>query len=306
MTFIHDPEGTRLPIKLDSTSNGEFSPIPLDHTSKLANRLAHEAASNNARRLGVGRRQFLVSACGAATTLLAFNNAQAAAGRSAGFYSLTAEAGLDHDAAADALEGDEFIFDVQGHFVNPNGAWLNEIPEDARPMSGMEQAGCAMGIGKEERSYLKCLGPDAFIQDVFMDSDTDLMVLSFVPSRRDEEPLTIEEAAATRAIVNQMEDSRHRLYLHGRVNPNQEGDLEDMDRLKEEFGVVAWKTYTQWGPDGKGFWLDDEDTGIPFLEKARALGVKIIVVHKGIPFGPQSYQHSLCDDIGRVAKRYPD
>jgi len=306
MRFLHDPEGTRLPIKLDSTSNGEFSPIPLDRASKLANRMAHEAASNNARRLGVSRRQLLVSACGAATTLLAFNAAQAAAGRSAGFYSLAAEAGLDQDAAVEALEGDEFIFDVQGHFVNPNGAWLNEIPEDSRPLSGMEQAGCALNTGKEDRSYLKCLGPDVFIQDVFMDSDTDLMVLSFVPSKRDEEPLTIEEAAATRAIVNQMEDSRHRLFLHGRVNPNQKGDLEDMDRLKEEFGVVAWKTYTQWGPDGKGYWLDDEDTGIPFLEKARALGVKIIVVHKGIPFGRQSYQHSLCDDIGRVAKRYPD
>jgi hypothetical protein len=25
-----DPEGRRLPIKLDSTSNGEFVPIPLD------------------------------------------------------------------------------------------------------------------------------------------------------------------------------------------------------------------------------------------------------------------------------------
>ncbi len=306
MKFVHDPEGTRLPIKLDSTSNGEFVPIPLDRTSKLANHMAHEAASTNARRLGVSRRELLVSACGAATTLLAFNAAQAAAGRGAGFYSLASEAGLDKDAAAESLEGDEFIFDVQGHFVNPTGAWLDNIPEDARPLSGMEQAGCALATGKEDRSYLQCLGPDAFIQDVFMDSDTDLMVLSFVPSKRDEEPLTIEEASAARSIVNQMKDNRHRLFLHGRVNPNQEGDLEDMDRLKEEFGVVAWKTYTQWGPDGKGYWLDDEDTGIPFLEKARKLGVKIIVIHKGIPFGKESYEHSLCDDIGRVAKRYPD
>jgi hypothetical protein len=35
------------------------------------------------------------------------------------------------------------------------------------------------------------------VKDVFMDSDTDLMVLSFVPSAREREPLTIEEAAAT-------------------------------------------------------------------------------------------------------------
>ena len=29
-------------------------------------------------------------------------------------------------------------------------------------------------------------------------------------------------------------------------------------------------------------------------------------MHKGIPFGRQSYEHSQCSDIGVVAKRYPD
>ncbi len=34
--------------------------------------------------------------------------------------------------------------------------------------------------------------------------------------------------------------------------------------------------------------------------------MKNICVHKGIPFGRRSYEHSLCDDIGIVARRYPD
>jgi uncharacterized protein len=59
-------------------------------------------------------------------------------------------------------------------------------------------------------------------------------------------------------------------------------------------------------PGGKGFFLSDEDTGIPFIEKARSLGINIICVHKGLPFGQQSYEHSQCRDIGVVAKRYPD
>lgn len=305
MRFIHDPDGTRLPIKLDSTSNGEFEPIALDEAGNLANRLAQETVTENARRLGLSRRQFLVLSCGAASTLLAFNAAQAAMGRTAGFFSLPSEAGVDAEAADAVLNGDEFIFDVQGHFVNPTGAWLDRLPDEARPLSNFENAGCALATGENDRSYLKCFGPDAFVQDVFMDSDTDLMVLSFVPSTREAEPLTIEEAAAAQDIVDQM-DGTHRLLLHGRVNPNQEGDIEDMPRLKEEFGVVAWKTYTQWGPDGKGYWLSDEDSGIPFLEKAQELGVKIVAVHKGIPFGEESYEHSLCDDIGPVAKRFPD
>ena len=59
-----DPQGTRLPIKLDSTSNGEFEPIPLDSTNRIANQLAQEWAGDNAKRCGMDRREFLVSACG--------------------------------------------------------------------------------------------------------------------------------------------------------------------------------------------------------------------------------------------------
>ena len=32
----------------------------------------------------------------------------------------------------------------------------------------------------------------------------------------------------------------------------------------------------------------------------------MICVHKGLPFGKQSYEHSQCSDIGVVAKRFPD
>ena len=46
-----DPEGKRLPIKLDSTSNGEFAPVSLWPANIEANRLAHEAAATNAKRL---------------------------------------------------------------------------------------------------------------------------------------------------------------------------------------------------------------------------------------------------------------
>lgn len=298
-----DPDGIRLPIKLDSTSNGEFAPLPLETYLRRANRLALERADRHARRLGLGRREFLVSSCGAASTLLVFNEAQAAAGHRGGYFELSAESALDLELASDQLGKREWIFDVQGHFVNPTGAWLSKVPEGARPLSMMEKTQCDLAQAPGERSYLQCLGPDEFIKDVFLDSDTDLMVLSFVPSARESEPLTIEEAAATRAIVEKMEGSK-RLMLHGRVNPNQPGDVEDMERLAA-FGVSAFKTYTQWGPTGEGFWLTD-DVGIAFIEKARKLGVRNIAIHKGLPFGPKSYEHSTCRDIGPIAKRFPD
>jgi hypothetical protein len=269
-----DPEGKRLPIKLDSTSNGEFVPVPLSPTNRAANRLAQQFASQNSKKISFGRREFMKSACGAASTLLAFNAANAAAGKTGGFFELSPEAARDLQLARvqTGPTKEEFILDVQGHFIDtPKG----------NPK-----------------------GPEVFIQDVFMDSDTDVMVLSFVPSTREAEPVTIQAADAVRRTVERLEGT-HRLLLHGRVNPNQPGDLETMDELKQKWGVSAWKTYTQYGPRGRGYFLSD-DTGTRFIEKARALGVKNICVHKGLPFGRHSYEHSQCSDIGVVAKRYPD
>ena len=277
MKFRNDPDGARLPVKIGPTSNGEFVPVPLDSVSRGANRLAHQLAGENARRLGLSRRAFMVAATGAATTLLAFNHANAAAGRTGGFFDLPKKAALDVDEATESLDGREFIFDVQGHFVGQNG--LGRV-----------------GLG----------GSEAFIKDIFLDSDTDMMVLSFIPSHRERELLTIEEADATRRIIDTMEGS-HRLLIHGRVNPNQDGDLDGMDELAERWGVSAWKTYTQWGPNGTGgFFLHEPGPGVDLIEKARALGVRTICVHKGLPFGRRSYQHSLATDIGAAAKMYPD
>src|SRR5688572_1336227 len=119
-----DPEVTRLPIKLDTTWNGGFGPVPLSPANRAANRLAHEAAEQNSKRLNVSKRRFLVSACGAASTLLSFNAANAAAGRTGGWFDLPREAALDEQLARVQVgpAKDEFIFDVQGHFIDtPQG-----------------------------------------------------------------------------------------------------------------------------------------------------------------------------------------
>jgi len=305
MRFRHDPDGTRLPVKLDTTTNGEFAPIALEPVHRHVRALALEQADANARRLGQSRRAFLVSACGVATTLLAHNAAYAALGRRGGFYDVPHDAGLDLHVARSTLDKGEFIFDVQGHFVNPTGAWTKRLSAGATPLRFPSTNGAVCKAASQPGlGYLQCIGAEAFIQDVFMDSDTDLVVLSFVPSTRADEPLTIEEATETARIVEKLEGT-HRLFIHGRVNPNQAGDLEAMDALAAKHRIAAWKTYTQWGPDGRGFFLDD-DAGLAFIEKARKLGIRNIAVHKGLPFGPQSYEHSTCVDVGRVAKRFPD
>jgi predicted TIM-barrel fold metal-dependent hydrolase len=82
-----------------------------------------------------------------------------------------------------------------------------------------------------------------------------------------------------------------------------------MDAARERFDPVGWKVYTlgNIGPDGAyettGWWLDDERTGLPFLERARASGVRRVCAHKGIsalvPTGAPR-------DVGPAAAAFPD
>jgi hypothetical protein len=120
-----------LPIKLDTTSNGEFAPVPLPRDALAARAAAHSALDAGARRVGLDRRRYLAGLLGAAATLAAFNRAWAAAGKTGGGYALPTQAPYELAAAEAALAGDEFIFDVQLHHVNPRGAWRSHPGADA-------------------------------------------------------------------------------------------------------------------------------------------------------------------------------
>src|SRR5713226_2279132 len=134
MRYHNDPGGTRLPIKLDTATNGEFEPIPLERVHHHARHLALEAATAHAGRLALSRRAFLVSSCGAATTLLAMIAAYAAANLRGGYYDLANDGAVDMQIARSLRDCNEFIFDVQGHFVNPTGAWTRALAPGAQPL----------------------------------------------------------------------------------------------------------------------------------------------------------------------------
>ena len=76
----------RLPIKVDATSNGEFRPVPLPEHVARANSEAERRIGEHAARVGLGRRAFLQSLCGAATTLLTLRDAFAAFGNTGGLF----------------------------------------------------------------------------------------------------------------------------------------------------------------------------------------------------------------------------
>jgi hypothetical protein len=292
-----------LPIKVDPTSNGEFRPIPLSADLNLANALAAERLTAHARRVGVERRTFLQSLCGAATTLLTLNQAFAARANTGGAFRLPDEAAFETAAAESVLAGDEFIFDVQTHMVDPAGKWrANAGRYWERILANFPQGSCG------DADPVDCFSADQFIKHVFMDSDTDLAVLSFVPELPEHNPLSLEEAERVRVLVEQMEGA-HRLFLHAMVVPNAGPEIAPLKLMEDalaRYPIAAWKSYTQWGPDGVGWELDDPAVGIPFIEQARALGVRNICIHKGLLFAGFPEEYGRCADVGRAAKLYPD
>ena len=299
MSLQRESDLRRLPIKIDSTSNGEFSPVPLDAVAAYARRRAHETVEESSRRVGLPRRRYLVSLLGAAATLGALNRAFAAAGRRGGSFDIPPEAPFDLAVAQTVLGGDEFIFDVQLHHVNPQGAWRKKAGPQA--FRSMPNSNCG------QQDHIECFSSGAMLKDVFLDSDTAMGVLSHVPGGMETNPLDFEAAGATRVAANAL-DGSERLLLHGRCMPTLPGELEGMDAQAARYKIAAFKTYTQFGPpDGPaGFFLDDERYGTPFIERARKLGVRNIAVHKGLSFGSRGYEYSMARDIGPAAKRHAD
>jgi len=293
-----------LPIKIDSTSNGEFTPMPLPAPLRAANAEARRRAVEHAGRTGRSRRAFLSSLAGAATVLTTLNESFAAQGLTGGSFRLLPDAVLDDQIAQATLAGDEFIFDIQTHLVDPQGPWRNNAGRGfIEALRGWPQGKC----GKAD--VAECYSGDAFIKEVFLDSDTQVAVLSFVPAPPEFNPLSLEEADRVRRLVDRLE-GHQRLFLHAMVMPNLPPlavQLAGMERAAAQWPIAAWKVYTQWAPrGGKGWRLDDPRVGIPFLEKARALKIPIVCIHKGFPLGVGDYENSTCTDVGVAAKLFPD
>jgi predicted TIM-barrel fold metal-dependent hydrolase len=81
-----------------------------------------------------------------------------------------------------------------------------------------------------------------------------------------------------------------------------------MAQWSAELRPSGWKAYTLWGPPTAGsptggWFLDDEEVGLPFLERVRELGPRVVAAHKGIGNGLPA---SSPRDIGPAAAAFPD
>ena len=113
--------------------------------------------------------------------------------------------------------------------MNPTGAWTKRLPPGAKPLQ-FPSTQCDLAKGHRGTRLSQLHRPRSVHQGRVPRLRHGSHGAELRSLDREDEPLTIEEATATRDIVEKLEGSQ-RLMLHGRVNPNQKGDVEDMDRL---------------------------------------------------------------------------
>jgi len=294
------------PVPTRAISNGEFTPQPQsDHQRRFEARLG-ELADDLARRQGLSRRRFLATSAGMAAAFTAMNEVFGPV-----FAVDPAEAAEPERADARAARlAHQFVFDDQVHF-------LRDDTKLDRLLRIREYAAKALEPSIGEDPDIEDLKFENFIKEVYLDSDTDVALLSGAPSDSDDYRywhLSNDDIAAARARINGIAGSR-RLLGHAIFTPGRPGWMEEIDRAGEELKPDSWKGYTMGDPSGPSqyMWrLDDEKLVYPAFEKMRKLGVRTVCIHKGLLTDdaeermPGVTAHANVDDVGQAAKDWPD
>ncbi|HIA00970.1 MAG TPA: hypothetical protein EYN66_03535, partial [Myxococcales bacterium] len=321
----------RPPIPLETRSNGEYFHTQTAHEKRLFEAIIRRA-DEGSKQLGIERRRFLAESVGMAASLSIVNLSCS----QGGFTSSGDTSPMDIGDLSDSGRGDgngydvgedvldrtqtceklgskrlgtdkEFIFDIQTHHVNANGPWRQTNPLFATFLSFLPHAGCGLGA-------MECLGVEQYIEQIFLNSDTSVAVLSSVPAAlcsdtitsNCDSPLRNEEIIESRELVNSLAHSQ-RVINHCMIVPNVDlaEQLSIMDAIHSESEVAAWKCYPPWGPKGTGWRLDDPSIGLPFIQKGIEIGVPIFCIHKGIPLPGFDSKNTDPADVGVVAKIFP-
>ncbi|HVW30757.1 MAG TPA: amidohydrolase family protein [Polyangiaceae bacterium] len=318
----------RGPIWLGNNSNGEYFHQQTPYERKL-HKFILQKCDENARKLGMSRRDFLASAMGMTTSLWCINMASGCSsdhsighnvGKSApkgdgGMdsgsarpaackgYNIEPEMMYDEQAACAAISGSEFIFDIQTHYFETDGQWIKTNPGYVNVIKVL--------TGTSD------FGQDHYLDLIFCQSDTKVAVLTCWPGvlcNADASnlpcglPMSTDGAAAARDAINKMANSQ-RLLSHAMILPDDpsgvQAQLDIMEHIACTSGVSAWKLYPAFGYNGMGFFMDDPATGIPVIEKGLELNVKNFAIHKGLPIPGFDIPHNDPRDIGPVAAMYP-
>ena len=310
-----------LPLPAGPVSNGEFVPAAADAGHRATNDLIRSMVDEAARRSGMDRRRFLQSAGAVAACLAAFELAgcggtepsarSSKTGRSettvtgrGGTFHTPAPVDVDACHQTLATKG-EFILDVHTHHVIPAGPWAESAPETVSLVLGMLPAGCS------DSPQLDCVDRATYLHDMFLASDTTVAVLTDVPnSGPSNAPLPFPDAVATQEITAGLtHGGASRVLVENILAPNVGAfgaTLDEMTSAADSGHLAAFKVYTAWSPTGQGYSLEDPTIGLPTVQHAHDLGVKVFVAHKGLPLVNFDPVFNHPDDVVAVSRLFPD
>jgi hypothetical protein len=197
------------------------------------------------------------------------------------------------------------VFDVHTHYATPAGPWVHNAPETVGLILGMVPASCT------DADRLDCVDETVYLHDVFLSSDTTMAMLTDVPnSGSSDAPLPFAQELLTQSTVEASAGSGSgRLLVEKVIAPNVGplgACLDTMTEAAESQHLSAFKVYTAWNPNGPGFSLEDPTIGLPTVQHAHDLGIRVFIAHKGLPlvqFDP-AFNHP--DDIVAVSRQFRD
>ncbi|HUC14505.1 MAG TPA: amidohydrolase family protein [Acidimicrobiales bacterium] len=304
-----DRSASRLALWSGPITNGEFVPANSSRRNIETNAIIRDAIDEASKRSGMDRRRFLQSAGAVAAALTVFDASASSAAvrrgeRSGGMFNLPNAADVE-TCRASLVDKTDFIFDVHTHHVVPNGAWVTNAPATVGLVSGMLPAACT------ESPRLDCVDRTNYFRDLFLSSDTTLAMLTDVPnSGPATAPMPLSQAIETKQIVDDLtRPGSTRLLVSNIIAPNVGPVahwIEEMTAAATTRQVSAFKVYTAWSPNAQGFSLENPRIGLPVVQHAHDLGIKVFVAHKGLPlvdFDP-AFNHP--DDMVAVSRQFPD
>ena len=294
------------PVPTQIVSNGEYLPPKQSAKQQQVEARIKDLAEENAKYLGLSRRQFLQTSCGMATAFLAMKEVY---GTDA--FRVSAAEARDPEMMlerANALSG-QFIFDDQTHFLR------DDFAHEAILGLGEFAAEHWNPKLKEEGVTLERYKFENYIRELWYNSDTKMSLLSGAPF---DDPtwwlLSNDQIVRARDMINDFSGSQ-RMLGHAVITPGQPGWMEEAERAVAELKPNSWKSYTIGDPlaPSKYPWrLDDEELMYPFYEMSLKAGINTICTHKGLlpPDYEQSFrgvwEYATVDDVGKAARDWPE
>jgi predicted TIM-barrel fold metal-dependent hydrolase len=321
------------PLDFHPPSNGEFHPLPPSARAIEAERRFWQMVEDFHRRLGMTRREFVRSSSGMAAALLAINQAACSkSSRPGSGSSSMGEAGCGPQGCGPGA-GAGGGFGAGGGSGGASGGSMNEAggSSDGGPSGGggggymvdagmVEDAGMADAgmmptgdfvfdvqthISTEIAEPWESIPPDEraldFITQIFVQSETDVAVLSGPPGARDLGPPNFAARAQVQELINGL--AGQRLLIHANAEPERgASELDYMSELAELYEHSAWKVY----PHEGDLLLDSDELGAPFVERARAIGIRMVAAHRGLWDNGGYTSNGSPADVVRTAAAAPD